>query len=772
MPSYSIPDRDNNTIFTLLRNDANGILGNGNEITRWINSYKNKNTTAPFPAPNSNTNTISENKRYTFIHRDRVFSGVVFKPTAAAAAAAVVTGNNIDFKENTIVQHMNDGTQRRKVDIAGDLIDVTENEAFNEIEQYVSNGVRTPRFWYNMKQNAGLVTVQRHKVLPEEALYSVLKPYYQFLELLQQYNVATGIRSKRVPPTALYTERSTELFSKMQKLFYSSSSRVGFANSGQLVRDPVRQQAVSTPSIPEFKKIGRNKYEISWSGVDTYSYYFLYGEQKGVNNITYDLVETIHGTKKVKEITDNTITKIHIGVAFNRYKKDTNDLDAPQPATPLADPADQNYTTAGWSYRVIDFNGKLLPDTTKVTMALYDIDIFRLKINGKFDTIFDVLQYMSDNGIGNVTEQTPLDPALDYMDAWRSTARDNGNEELFSWDSHLKIPMFPRGGGNTGDSWNQLRYEEKLAVILYDLMYDRQQYDAFLQYADVKKVVFDPTAYERPRQRGGVNLDACCDVNKSDLNFDVVERFVANAQTKALYDKQPTERDNILLGSWKRAKERLQIFDRKLGMRYPDFVYLNKNGKGRLEKLECDRLINVKRSLDYSNKVGYPVMIQNPIAPYNYHSNVHSARVTTFGVRNYDRTQSYPLLKPLPRVLKVIDDGRNDNFVEKYDKSNIMGLNINYQQIDDGNPRTQAVPNPSSLKVKIREAPNGIIPHPEYPSRIKSTLWDSIVGGFIPTRVNGVMRIYPISNIKSALSKEPLMKKRRVTNSKAVVLNF
>ena len=783
MPSYFIPDRlatsnnppptDDEDIFTLLRDDANSILGNGNEIIDWIDSYKTKNITAPFPAPNAATNTISENKRYTFIHRDRVFSGVVFKPTAAAVVAAVVTGNNIEFKESSIVQHMNDGTQRRKVDIAGDLINVTENEAFNEIEQYVSNGVRTPRFWDNMKQNAGRVTVQRHKVLPAEALYSVLKPYYQFVELLHQYNVATGIRLRRNPATALYTERSTELFSKMQKLFYSSSSRVGFANSGQLVRDPVRQQAVSTPSIPEFKKIGRNKYEISWSGVDTYSYYLLIGKQRA-GIIGYDTVETIHGTKVVKEITDDTIDKIHIGVAFNRYKKDTNDLDAPQPATP----AGPNSPRPGWSYRVIDFNGKLLPDTTKVTMALYDIDIFRLKINGKFDTIFDVLQYMSDsNNFVNVTEQTPLDLALDYMGAWRSTARDNGNEELFNWDSHLKIPMFPVGAGNV-DSWNQFTYSRKLAVILHDLMYDRQQYMAFLQYADVKKVVFDPTAYERPVQRGGINLDGCCDLNKSDLNFDVVERFVANAQTKELYDKQPPNpnnpfpRDNILNRSWKRAKERLQIFDRKLGMRYPDFVYLNKNGKGRLEKLECDRLINVKRSLDYSNKVGVPVMIQNPITPFNYQSNVHNARVTTFGVRNYDRTQSYPLLKPLPRVLKVRDDTRNDNFVEKYDKSNIMGLNINYQQIDDGNPRTQAVPNPSSLKVKIREAPNGVIPHPEYPSRIKSSLWDSIVGRFIPARVNGVMTLLPISTIDSALSKEPLMKKRRVTNSKAVVLNF
>ena len=327
MPSYFIPDRlatttipnpsDNRDIFNLLRRDANNILGNGNEITFWISSYEIRNITAPFPAPNNATNTISADKRYTFIHRDRVFSGVVNGPVAA--------NGPIDFKENTIVQHMNDGTQRRKVDIAGDLIDVTENEAFNEIEQYVSNGVRTPRFWDNMKQNAGLVRVERHKVLQEEALYSVLKPYYQFLELLQQYNVATGIRSQRVPPTALYTERSTELFSKMQKLFYSSSSRVGFANSGQLVRDPVRQQAVSTPSIPEFKKIGKDQYEISWTGVDTYSYYLLIGKQTA-GNIGYDPVETIHGTKVVKEITDDTIDKIHIGVAFNRYKKDTNDL--------------------------------------------------------------------------------------------------------------------------------------------------------------------------------------------------------------------------------------------------------------------------------------------------------------------------------------------------------------------------------------------------------------------------------------------------------------
>jgi hypothetical protein len=98
-------------------------------------------------------------------------------------------------------------------------------------------------------------------------------------------------------------------------------------------------------------------------------------------------------------------------------------------------------------------------------------------------------------------------------------------------------------------------------------------------------------------------------------------------------------------------------------------------------------------------------VIQKDIAaPYNYQSNVHSARVTSFGPNNYDRTQAFPALAVLPRVMTFESPG-NTPQVDYFDTSDSFEFD--------------AIKMRPAKRIKVRQNANGWLPHPIYPGRLK-----------------------------------------------------
>jgi hypothetical protein len=210
------------------------------------------------------------------------------------------------------------------------------------------------------------------------------------------------------------------------------------------------------------------------------------------------------------------------------------------------------------------------------------------------------------------------------------------------------------------------------------------------------------TEYRRPAQQGGINLlTSSSDGNrKEQQDFHIEDKVTEVSKNRHYYKIGPNGPKNILQKPWPETKNFFKIRDRSRNRtEFAQFIYLNTEQ----ERQACKRLRRIKRSLDHSDRLGYPVMEKEIAAPYNYQSNVHAARVTNFGPNNYDRTQAFPALVQLPRVMTF---------------DNTLGRQVDYFDASDSF-ELDAIKMRPAKRIKVRENANGWLPHPAYPGRLK-----------------------------------------------------
>ena len=107
--------------------------------------------------------------------------------------------------------------------------------------------------------------------------------------------------------------------------------------------------------------------------------------------------------------------------------------------------------------------------------------------------------------------------------------------------------------------------------------------------------------------------------------------------------------------TWKNSQKYFKKNSVVYGKEFHEFIYLD----NRLEREACDTLRRIDRLLRLSKERGYPVLNKDVAAPHNYNTNTSTHRDTTFGVNNYDRTQSYPPVQPAPLIMAAEGDGES-----------------------------------------------------------------------------------------------------------------
>lgn len=669
MPTIYVPGTNDADILTKIKAIAN------EELKKWINKvYETKvkgylvngASLAPFATPGDLQ--LKDDTQTFFAYRKKLFSGTIVDYT---------TGDNeVKFTKDTIKQHMVNGTTRKVVD-NGD-----GDQPINDSKSWPT-GDNEP-FWDDDGKTPFYERVPKSDILMEEQYYPLLKPYFQYVRLANKY------RSERDKT------RKGDLFKQIGALFFESARKV--QPNGKLPKY-TPQDSHPIPGLPNITRINKDKIKVYWAGCKHHSYWVQIGyEDAATKKVSWEAAKEITGTSV---LVDAKGQKLHVALAFARYKPMTNNVAVPEPVNKdtSGNPQTPDENSTGWSYRDFPLGPSTALPEHVVTTQLFDIDRFRLQLDKQYPdiTIFDILQIVSDDTVNfGVIKSKTLDNAMEQLMVYL-------NDEIFDivnisdfvkWE-HIDIPISKPPATK---SWGDYSYAQKVLIIHRSRIFDtRDQMKIF----NIPSVVLDPDEYSRPAKYASV-----LGKRPNDPDFDVVDRAIQGARTNKFYENY--NNDNILDKPWPQAKHRFKVYERGRGTFFAEFIYLN----NRRETEACKRLRATRRSLDLSRKIGVPVIPKKIIAPFPYVSNASSKRSTTFGVNNYDRMQSYPAVQELPRTFVP---NEIPGFTEKgASTASLLPIDKKLRSATFYNMRV----NGGTIKE---------LPHPGYPSRAKANAWQAIV---------------------------------------------
>ena len=264
--------------------------------------------------------------------------------------------------------------------------------------------------------------------------------------------------------------------------------------------------------------------------------------------------------------------------------------------------------------------------------SLYDIDRFRIEICDKYKTLYDLFelfQIPSDITFKEVCKVFAND-AKEFEDQ-----KNAGNS--VKWE-HLDIPK----------SWKTLLYQDKVLIILLHQIDEAllRAPDAFLnnQLATLYDADLMNVAYAVDPAKGGSQRVLGEKRRRVGTSATQLSSTFANEgkRYKAEHIKSIVEQSG-----WRASKKYFTNHSVVYGRRYHDFLYLD----NRKEREACARLRRIDRILRLSHERGYPVLEKNVINPYPHTMTTSTARMTAFGVNNYDRTSGLPALQRAPLVI-------------------------------------------------------------------------------------------------------------------------
>lgn len=681
-----VPGKDDDDILTELKRIAekNAL---DTTLKDWIEKVyekkvegylENGKPLAPFATPG---NIIYKNNTITFFtYRKKLFSGIIIDAGDADA---------VKFKKDTIKQHMVNGTTRKFVDNGNGRKDqpITDSKSW-------PNADNEP-FWDDKGKTPFYERVPDYDILVEEQYYPLLKPYFRYVQLANKYNLESDDTIK------------SNLIKQIGALFFESARKV--QPNGKLPKYKP-QDSHPIPGLPNITRVNKDKIKVYWDGCKHHSYWVKIGYG---DTAVWKAAREITGTSI---LVDAKGQKLHVALAFARYKPMTNNVAVPAPTN------DPNTDSKDWSYRVFPLGPSTALPENVVTTQLFDIDRFRLQLDQQYPdiTIFDILQIVSDSSLPQVTANMTLDRAMVLINNFLigsmvGSIFDQRDYDFVKWE-HIDIPI----AKNNTTSWENYSYAQKVLIIHRSRIFDtRDQMSIY----NIPSVVLDPDEYSRPAKYASV-----LGKRSNDPDFDVVDRAIQGARTKEYFRVRPDPNpgapttDNILNKPWQQAKHHFKVHERGRGTFFADFIYLN----NRRETEACKRLRATRRSLDLSNKVGVPVIPKKITAPFPYVSNASSKRSTTFGINNYDRMQSYPAVQELPRTFVPTEI---PGYTERgASTASLLPINKKLRSATFYNMRV------------ISGSPNEL-PHPGYPTRAKANAWKAIVNKIIqPTTTMAAIR--------------------------------
>lgn len=343
------------------------------------------------------------------------------------------------------------------------------------------------------------------------------------------------------------------------------------------------------------------------------------------------------------------------------------------------------------------------------TQSLYDVDKFRLKIDGKYKTIFDLIPLVKERLPEEQKaqfNQYTLYKALEVLSASIKSIYNTVIEEppesgvfklepvkTVKWE-HLTLPV----------TWNTLSEASKTLVILSHFMDKRllKDEDGIKGFVDSitdtqlgsNKAAYIPNVRNGGTQRiaGKRKIDQTSSYGPSEME----ENFLHEVRVLAATEKT----NNIKNVSWRSAMNYLKRYDRIDGRRWIGCCYLETG----VEEEACSRLRRLFKMIKLSHERGYPVIDKSVAAPFDYNGSTSTLRYSSFGPNNYDRTQIFPLVQPVPYVMA-------DESVAATSKTKIVDPQQSFS-------KAMLVKNKSMINVLKTEG-NNYFDHPLYPSKDK-----------------------------------------------------
>ena len=332
------------------------------------------------------------------------------------------------------------------------------------------------------------------------------------------------------------------------------------------------------------------------------------------------------------------------------------------------------------------------------TQTLYDVDKFRLKIDGKYKTIFDLIPLLKDSIDGGmrVINQFTLEQVLQVLRDHIGRLYTINPVGTVKWE-HLTLPT----------AWNVLSNNDKTLIILSHFIDSRLLRDAdsvtgfvdSMMYTQLgsNKAAYIPNVRNGGTQRiaGKRKLDKTSSYGPSELE----EIFLHEVRVLAAKEKT----NNMENVPWKSAMNYLKRYDRVDGRRWDGCCYLETG----VEEEACSRLRRLAKMIKLSHERGYPVIDKSVAAPFDYNGSTSTLRYSSFGPNNYDRTQIFPLVQPVPYVMA-------DETVAATSKTEILDPQQSFS-------KAMLVKNKSMIDVLKNGDGNNYFDHPLYPSKMKKT---------------------------------------------------
>lgn len=341
------------------------------------------------------------------------------------------------------------------------------------------------------------------------------------------------------------------------------------------------------------------------------------------------------------------------------------------------------------------------------TQTLYDVDKFRLKIDGKYKTIFDLIPLLKDSIEGGMRaiNQFTLEEALQVLRNHIGLLYTVEPVGTVKWE-HLTIPT----------AWNVLSDEDRTLVILSHFMDKRllKDEDSIKGFVDSitdtqlgsNKAAYIPNVRNGGTQRiaGKRKIDQTSSYGPSEME----ESFLHEVRVLAATEKT----NNIKNVPWRSAMNYLKRYDRIDGRRWLGCCYLETG----VEEEACSRLRRLFKMIKLSHERGYPVIDKSVAAPFDYNGSTSTLRYSSFGPNNYDRTQIFPLVQPVPYIMA-------DERVAATSKTQILDPQQSFS-------KSMLVKNKSMIDVLKNGDGNNYFDHPLYPSKLKKTNND-ILAAFV-----------------------------------------
>ena len=345
------------------------------------------------------------------------------------------------------------------------------------------------------------------------------------------------------------------------------------------------------------------------------------------------------------------------------------------------------------------------------TQTLYDVDKFRLKIDGKYKTIFDLIpllknQISEEEDINTFTLSKALQTLWGRIKGIYNTVIEEPPEsgifefepvDTVKWE-HLTLPV----------TWNTLSEENMTLVILSHfmdkrLLKDEDSIEGFIDsITDTQlgsnKAVYIPNVRNGGTQRiaGKRKIDQTSSYGPSEME----ESFLHEVRVLAATEKT----NNIKNVRWASAMNYLKRYDRIDGRRWLGCCYLETG----VEEEACSRLRRLFKMIKLSHERGYPVIDKSVAAPFDYNGSTSTMRYSSFGPNNYDRTQIFPLVQPVPYVMA-------DESLAATSKTQVLDPQQSFS-------KAMLVKNKSMIDV-VKNNGNNYFDHPLYPSKDKKRSW-------------------------------------------------